>query len=274
MKLVILGQPRTGTTALFTRVVRAFPEDTRTLFEPQTYDSQPEDAMRDVIVKMLVGNLPGDAAPDYASCHNFDHTVVLVRDPRDRLISGLLFLLHWSSATHPPVYNDRAQCPWYLQWLKAKESQPGHLPVSQLFHAVMGRYSEENARSWLDTQQQYFLTMTTQVPSVLLVRYEAMIGMHGDVSALETMLQKRLPLVPVYDTYRSIYRAGTSGFWRHWFVPSDVTYFRPLMQPYLLQYGYDTSWELASPQRIDPWTSSKYVEKWWRIKRRQARVHA
>jgi hypothetical protein len=81
-----------------------------------------------------------------------------------------------------------------------------------------------------------------------------------------------LPLTPdpiVPAPHDHVTRSKRHGQWRHWFTPEDVASFRPLMEPYLRQYGYSTDWTLAPDPVIRPDEASEYVVRPVRLGRRR-----
>jgi hypothetical protein len=55
-------------------------------------------------------------------------------------------------------------------------------------------------------------------------------------------------------------RSATYGEWRHWFVASDIDFFRPMFKTYMDTFGYDDDWTLAADPVIPRETASGYVE--------------
>lgn len=259
MRTVIYAQARTGSTALFLRLQAALETQIPCFFEPEP-DHVP--ATGDVLVKSLVMSVPEDLHCSPLDATSFDRRLVLVRDPRDRLISVLLFLLQWSSAAYPPLWQ---QAPHLfaalLRLLRRKEQAPASVAVAQLFEAIL--WARFGLNRW-QAQDQWrrlqngFLAWHAAVAPQETIRYE---------------LLMTYPKVALPRAYASLRRQGRSGEWRQWFTPRDVAYFRPLLLSYLLRYHYADDWTLPAEQTIDPSSSSRYVEKWVRVQRRQAHAH-
>src|SRR5690606_15023024 len=85
-KIVIAGQGKSGTAALFHKIRAAVPDSTRLLFEPRAYEPEPDDGH--VLAKVLI-DPPGYV--DFSTFEPFDKKILIVRDPRDNLISRLLY---------------------------------------------------------------------------------------------------------------------------------------------------------------------------------------
>lgn len=279
MHILILGQARTGTTALYTLLKHALPATTRCCFEPETYIPEFDDIHRNVLVKMLMDCLPNGQHHDLDSCKNFDRTVLLLRDPRDRLVSSLLFLLHWSSDAYPPLYYDRRTFDPLIALLAQKEQVSRSVPMWRLFEAIMALRFGLSGRQpywWLAKQQQAFLTFQATHPGAYCLHYEDLIaGKVGYVASyLGFPLHARAPLavfLPPAREHVSILRNGLSGEWVDWFCDEDIAYFRPIFDPYLSRYGYNETWTLPQDQKVAAEVSSRYVQKWCRIRRRRER---
>lgn len=255
MRIVIYGQARTGSTALFLQLQAALPTQTRCLFEPHPSEIPPTG---DVLVKSLVMSLPDDLTRPPVDASIFDRRVVLVRDPRDRLISVLLFLLHWHSPAYPPLWQYAPRgFEALLRLLRQKERVPTSVTVVQLFEDVLrlrfGFDQWDARRTWFHLQAK-FLIFEATLPRHTLLCYETL-SAHTPVATPRA--------------YASIRRHATTGEWRQWFTDTDCAAFRPLLLPYLHRYEYADDWTLPTQQTIDPVYSSHYVEKWLRIQRRQ-----
>ena len=269
MHIAILGQPRTGTTALYTRFCAALPA-ARALFEPSCYVPEPTDCSRDLVVKMLIGALPGQEPAQWSSCLACTHLVLVVRDPRDTLLSALLFFPLWIARQRP-----EQNLAWVVQWLKHKEHQGRSVSLWPYFVEMLRQYGgmdADEASAWYCGQLEAFLKvceMLSGMHTPCVVRYEDMMESRGSFAQLEARIGCLLPAVPLPQAYRSILRRGTVGEWRQWFTQEDVEYFRPLMQPYLRYHNYADEWTLASSPRINAATSLQYVQTWLRVIHRE-----
>jgi hypothetical protein len=267
VKTLITGQPRTGTTALFLRLQAQLPPDGLALFEPPTLEGTGWATAPHSLVKTLVASLPGQDTAVRFNPQRFERHYVLVRDPRDRLISLLLFLPHWHTERYAPLWQVQPKgLDRYLAALAQKVAVPRSLPTWALFERLMGlRFglSRGDALPTLEYLQQTFVAWHLTLPASETVHYEALypVTHHGQLVHLPPR------------AYARIFRRGASGEWGHWFTPEDVDYFRPVFQPYLTWYGYGENWALPEEPRIGSVTSTDYVAKWLRVDRRRA-AHA
>src|SRR5262249_15138212 len=115
----ILGQYKTGTTGVYSKILHSLParEAVRTQFEPSPIVPEPADAGRTRPAKVMLRMREGRDDVDYSSFDGFTRRVRLVRDPRDWLVSGTLFVIQQNRA----VYADDRVLEHVLGLLAAKE---------------------------------------------------------------------------------------------------------------------------------------------------------
>src|SRR5258708_35181889 len=88
MKTLIVGIARSGTSALYFKLKQALPETTCCLYEPPCFDPSDPGGSPNVLAKIVIGP-PGEF--DYTSFREFDKKIMIVRDPRDNVVSGVLY---------------------------------------------------------------------------------------------------------------------------------------------------------------------------------------
>jgi hypothetical protein len=263
VKIVIYGLAKSGTTALFYKIRNSLPADTICHFEPSHYTLRDRalDRLRavrrgriarDVVAKVL----PWDSKPvRVADFDRFERKIILVRDPRDRLVSHLLY-----KSYNARFVRDSAAAVQFLTLLRRKEADPRSVPMVRLFEAFDAL---ERDSDWIDQYHrrgvQEPLRFHRERPEIPVFRYEQMVD--GRFDDLETIVGLPLggaPTVP--PDLQRVVRTKSYGAWREWFTPEDVDALRPLLQPYLDSYYPDASWELGPAPRLDPKYGSAYVE--------------
>jgi hypothetical protein len=264
MKILIAGMAKTGTTALFYKVKHAFPTSPRCLFEQRTYVPHAIDDRLGVLAKIIVSP---HGYWDYKSFEGFDKIILLVRDPRDRMISELLFV----PATDPELWKSKKLAS-YLQILRRKEKDPSLVGVVEIFKALWRfqgyAFSHSKLTSYLKRGQSFFLQYHEDHPNAFVLRYEDLID--DNLQALESYLGLSLPHGNQVEKLHSyIGRTKGAGFWKQCFLPADVRYFASTLQPYMQQYGYDGTAPLAKLQVIPSRLFSGYVVE----AVRQVRLH-
>ncbi len=253
-RVVILGLPKSGTTALFYGVRAALPAQPAELFEPMSAAAlQPYLTARCFLTKILPTAWP-ESFPVTLLDH-FTHRIFLVRDPRDVLVSRVLYHI-WN--TDAP--QDEATVRAWLDLLEQKRQTPRAVSLCDLIRVNAGwrgqALHEELQRLAPATELLYRLQQTAPVHHVL--RYETMVD--GDLAALEKYLGLTLKKpFHVGPEVSRVERTRGAGSWKHWFTPEDESVLRPILATYLQAYGYDDDWSLAPEPKISAAHSTEYV---------------
>jgi hypothetical protein len=268
MRIVIYGLSKTGTTALFYKLKNSLPPETICLFEPELQSlarrirstvatSRPVAGRRDVLAKVLPFRAKRRRIH---GCASFDKQILIVRDPRDRLVSSLLYQVYNSSF----VGSDEAVAR-LVRLLRSKEASPRAVPllsIVETFEALAGKpfvlrawtqaYAERGIRQPLDFHRSR--------AAVFAFRYEDMVA--GRFAELEQHLGRALPgSTSVDSSVQRVVRTKQSGGWRNWFTPEDIAVLRPVMQPYLDFYYPEADWDQPGPPHIPPEHGSGYVTR-------------
>lgn len=255
---VIVGASKTGTTGLFYAVVRGLEETGEPIYSlyekhaASTYDSLDKYAPeRLVVAKLLVTNKEFDsdvAAP-------FKYRILIVRDPRDTLVSALLFFP--ILAVNANV--DAAAIDAFADLIRRKEQDPRSIPIRTLLgHGYALLTPDRTATGKFAARFNKTIRYHEKVPS-FVVKYESFVD--GDLAGAEEYLSMKLGERAAGSSRSHISRSGRYGGWRSWFVAEDVEHFRPLLARYMQRYGYEDDWELPAEPVIDPATASAYVER-------------
>jgi hypothetical protein len=269
MRVAIFGLSKSGTTALFYKLREAMPPNTDCYFEPQSKDVRRYRKRcvlqavglrrrRSQLAKFLPFN-PGSLR-FVAPFGDFDHAVHIVRDPRDRLVSLLLY----SIFNERPLHNESA-AQAFVDRIAAKECDPKAIALIDLFgdletlkgtqfssDSMIARYfhqSISNPMAFADSRHD-----------LIEFRYENLI-LH-DFAEIERAT--RLVLrgqAEVGPQFQRVVRSKAIGDWRNWFTERDVDLFRPVMQPYLDRFYPQADWELSPEPRIEPVHGSGYVRR-------------
>lgn len=253
--IVILGLAKTGSTGLYNNVKAALAKsehDYYFLFEP-TRPGPLRNIRRyaphmPVLTKVMIAREPDLEVP----YDHFPKRITLVRDPRDMIVSFLLF--------RPFI---RADVPWervepFVAAVKEKEKDPSARSVQSL-HALadelgLASYRLERVVEYMEWQEALI-----DEHNVFTVRYEDFIvgQLEGLNDYLGVAVENRTSTSPWLD---HILRAAGTGDWRHWLTPADINFYRPHIARYMKRFDYDDDWELAEQPVIDPSTASQYIE--------------
>ncbi|MBK6335984.1 MAG: hypothetical protein IPF60_09520 [Betaproteobacteria bacterium] len=250
MRVVIVGLGKSGTTALLYAIRGAMPVDAQVLFEPHAYVALESPH---VAAKVLLHpNFPMDDA----FFRQFDRVVLLVRDPRDLLISKALYRIYGARGMH----GDPAKVDRFVELLRAKEADPGSVPITRinaLFESLAGlAFRTDDA---LVRLMNGVVTFHRAFPECLVYKYESMVAARFEPVAQYLSLPAEAMNPQVPDSLRRVVRSRRAGNWRDWFCPEDVEHYRPLLSGYMERYDYPDDWVLNPEPHIRPEECSEYV---------------
>jgi hypothetical protein len=269
MRTVIFGLARSGTTALFYKIKNSLPPNTLCLFEPTSFDPQnlKQRKFRSFFAGprkpyVLAKVLPfrPHVAVDAESFSDFEKQILIVRDPRDRLISRLLYGVYHSNFYHLD-YEVNA----FVQELKKKEADPGLVSMKTLLETFARLNGEDFSFDDWAMQQHHNcvdrpLDFHKRFSSVFTYKYEDMIDQRldelRDYLGLTLAATTRVP-----SELSRVARTENYGAWRHWFTNDDVEYLRNIFQPYLDRYYPEADWNLSSLPSIPAEHGSLYIER-------------
>lgn len=248
MRVLIVGEGKSGTTALL-RSVSAALDDPAEIFEPAHLS---EDDLRPspLVVKKLLLNWK---ASENDLVDRFDKRIFIVRDPRDRLVSHLLY-----DAYNKADLLDGAQRDKWLTLVRRKTNNPGGMPFVRLMNAWW-----RLSRSDLMSHYVRSLDRSTGFSRRLgdrfhLLTYEDYVD--GEFAALDEYLGLELHAGVVKGSETRVSRSATYGEWRRWFTDIDVEIFRPMTHAWQKANGYDhQDWETDHREPLDPATTVDYV---------------
>jgi predicted DNA-binding protein YlxM (UPF0122 family) len=274
-KIVIYGQYKTGTTACFFKIRNSLKSAPREIFEKPEFIPDPMDKTRPVLAKVIIPAKPENfirfdmvlsqkeleekAEEGIRSFSNFDKQILLIRDPRDRLISGILFL----TQEHPEIYKNKKVLDQTLDLIRKKENSPSSVSLLEILNHVLigsGKPARSRISEQIKNQHDWIFNFERKLKNFVKYRYEDMIidNDHQVEKYLGFNIQKN---VTVNKDFDFVTRTKDSGSWHSWFTEEDVEFFKPVMHDYIHHFGYDEQWKLNAHQQINPEHGSRYVER-------------
>jgi hypothetical protein len=258
--ILILAQPKSGTTILFQILKESLPGETVGIFEPATCrpDEPGQLAGKNVVAKVLFQPIRGYDHYSPEACAFFDKRVFIHRDPRDMLLSYLLYVSY-----NLPTTSDFLACAQFASTLRAKEQTPQRISILELFRlqqrlAGMRLSALRMVETYLQALRFAVNVSRRHAAGVFRIRYEDIVDRKFD--ALEQYLG--FPLATVSDVapqYARVARSKGYGEWRNWFLPEDVNYFRPRFAEFMAEFGYADDWHLADEPRVLAKNASGYL---------------
>lgn len=253
--IVILGLAKTGSTGLYHNIKTALQRtdhDYYFLFEPtrpeQLHNVRRHAPDMPLLTKVMIAREPDLDLP----YEHFAKRLTLVRDPRDMIVSFLLF--------RPFI---RADAPWekvapFVEAIRAKERDPGARSVHSL-HAFADELGLASYR--LERVVEYMRWQEALIDrhSIHTVRYEDFVT--GRLDGVDDHLGFAVDNHTATSAWLDhIVRAAGTGDWRHWFTQEDVAFYGPRIAPYMERFDYADDWQLADDPQIDAATASQYLE--------------
>ncbi|WP_291321550.1 hypothetical protein [Desulfonatronospira sp.] len=252
MKILIAGLPKSGTTGLLYLLFNSFGKRPRIVFEADECPADLVNEKRDVLAKVLIRP---QLTVDSFNC--FDYKITIIRDPRDRLISALLYSQYHSDLLDQDDYVNKVR-----QCLEEKEAHPAKISYLE----ILRRLSEFSGKK-IEIKKQ-----KKQINNSMRLLHQYLSGMNGSlvykyedfVAENYSPLQKFLGInitgkARVPDRLKRVARSKSSDSWRVWFTQEDVQVLKPAITPWLKEFGYDyQDWRLSDDSEIDPEHCSRY----------------
>ncbi len=269
--ILVIGTAKSGTTAVYTSIKNAMGERLVSYFEPSASDFNA--ALRSSAKEVLVKLTLIDRAKYknlYEDIHHFDKQIIVIRDPRDILISNLLYNVRWMRFAKDPT-----RLKIFLDALREKEGDPSSHSVISLYRLRDTLESEvmqswESPRSWHDEYNDYAIAvrMIEKNKDLHILHYKDYIdGKLGGLSAyIGTEITGNADVSKLVEKHshkkstKNIARSKRYDNWKNWFTAEDITAFRPVFQPLMNKAGYKDDWTLNAAPEINPKHASQYVE--------------
>ena len=252
--VLVCGAQKSGTTALLYAVAAALGGHQRISYEPRAPERIELGPGAHVLCKLVLEVAPVE---NFAGVFDrFDKRIFIVRDPRDVLISRLLYMVRDQSFIFDPGRLQRL-----LAALERKEADADALDVVDLARLIgelenLPDYLEATVahalqpmRVWQDLGEHFHL-----------LRYEDFV--RGKLETLNQHLGFSVSSsVQVPEWIQRVGRTKSHGDWKNWFTERDVASLRERFTRYLEFFGYEDDWQLPQARRVDPEHASRYV-KW------------
>jgi len=252
MNILIAGQAKTGTTGLLHLISSSIGREHTIIFEPRECPSKAKQAHSNFIAKVII-----KADVNLASFSHFDKKVVIFRDPRDRLISDLLY-----SEFHASYLLDEVRVRAVRECLEEKERRPSAISIREVVEVMGAAADKLDAVSLrlqgLEGSLKLFDAYIASIADHLLYKYEDFVS--GNYAALEGYLGCEMTgKAEVPAALGRVVRTKSYGDWRNWFTKEDVIKFKPILAAWLKKYGYDSDdWTLNVVPSIEPEHCSGY----------------
>ncbi len=256
MHILLVGPAKSGTTALFFAIRESLDGSVLTLFEPQNSAQMEAVFTASGHDHTLTKVLLGEAANSDFDFTRPDRIVYISRDPRDNVISRLLY----RAALFKRMGN-LAAFSEYEALIRAKVSgEP--ISVQTLFQESLRLTGADHEWSGLGLKRacDSAIRFVQTVENSWVLKFEDLVdgklAAVGDYLGFEVKQGTR-----VGKEYSRVERSRAYGEWVNWFTPSDVEFYRPLFAEYMDIFGYDDDYSLEGKAPINRSHSIDYIQQ-------------
>lgn len=255
MKYLIIGLGKSGTTALFSAVKNCIEENARYYFEPRNLENLKLSGSKNIIAKVLIDNVN---EKNQHRLNDFDKKILIVRDPRDLLISKLLYRTRGTRDTNPFMDNDKAEK--FLDYIKQKEKNPNSISILELYELQDFLSNKNSILKHLEKLHRKLLQIAeAQDFNCFILKYEDYIT--GNIVKAQNYLDLNIKCnVEVDETFERVKRTKSFGDWKNWFTEDDVNYVKKNYKFFMEYFGY-TDWAQPQNKTINLEFASHYVKK-------------
>ena len=256
--VIIVGQGKSGTSKLTYVINSGMPANTQIHFEPKGIKGLPNIGMhRELLGKLPMINKslygPNQSVKFGAVSQLYDRKIWILRDPRDRVIS--LMLYRWFKGHSPdPIKYQKA-----LDLVIQKEADPSSVNVTQIWNLIYapGMYEVKLREEYIKLDN----ILSNLDSTWHILSYENMVdGKLDDLNTylgFETSLDEEVP-----DKLNRVVRSKGYGNWKNWFTPEDVYFYQPILGDFISKYcPIIDDWALNADQQIDKSKGSLYMQK-------------
>lgn len=266
MNVLIVGRAKTGTTVVSKTIENSLEGESSYSLEPKdlSHFFQPENYRTGVnhVTKIIYEHWNLIPRSRMALICNetplkFDKRVFIVRDPRDELLSRLLYFIRpWTDANgcHPEKNGA------WIEALKKKESNPAAISFLQMVTIFDEIYDTKMHSQVLQERgfQQFFNFTTKKETNGFTLRYEDFIV--GEVEPLEHYLDQKLTDKRDVGVLSRTRRSASFNNWKSFFTEEDIAVLKPIYADLLQSMGY-SDWELDSVDRLPADENSEYASR-------------
>jgi hypothetical protein len=261
MNVLVIGRAKTGTT-IISKTIHKSMENALFLMEPKAIERFLVPYNQDLVAKIIFEHWNKTPRLRVAVLFNelavkFDKSVLIVRDPRDELISRLFYIL-FGYVKDGKVTRDQLT-PW-LDIVKRKELHPESVSLKDMM-GVLNRILNININFQLNDTFHYFNFIRNQSADAksFVLHYEDFIS--GKTRELESYLGIELTSERSVDELSNrVMRTASFNNWKSFYLQSDLDRFKELHQDKMEKMGY-TDWELSSTPELDPEHGSVYLNR-------------
>ena len=253
IRCLIMGNAKSGTTALFYAVANAMTGAAHFFEEPlAALYKMPSNSIAKILFEAEIED-------DISNCAQlFDKRIMIIRDPKDSLVSSLLY----SVAADKKFVSNDPLLKEFIRLVEKKQNSPREVNFIDLIEVLSS--GRDGIERFIFNLLVRFRNINAFLKKVqedwFIVKYEDFIDCHYDdlSNYLGLPIEKEF-LVP--PSYSRVERTKSHGDWRNWFTDRDVEFLKPIFLRVLGSTNYTSDWQLNSIQILNPEHGSEYILK-------------
>lgn len=258
--ILILGAAKSGTTALFYAIRSALTVGQGLKVEGNFEPVEASDIIQylqtssdDVkLVKALLGPILRRGS---LLSEQFDRRIVIYRDPRDNIVSRIVFIL-----TRLFPLSEREKIAEVMALLRQKEQAPDSISIV----SIVKELARLSGRTDLLEQMRSNATLPALMKrkhgdQYFMMPYDDLVN--ENFSSLSTYLGFEVTgRFETDEKHAFVARTKTSGEWRNWFLDEDVAYFASAVADDFRLLGFDPDEQPNDVRVITHASCTGYVE--------------
>jgi len=194
-------------------------------------------------------------------CRAFDHVIWVHRDPRDRLVSHLLF--KWARAPKNKIRKGRID-EWrssfqlFKERLERKQNAPASVPMLELM--AQSELATSYAKA-LASEKKTYENIEQLLITLRQLNHFSELKIEAQFAKSVTPLMNTVGLEVVTE---AVLEPFAGNDWRNWFTQQDIVTFNPIYRNYIGDIGYESAYNLFDEPKLSEAQSTEYVERLFR----------
>ena len=215
-------------------LLSALPSTCLSFFEPTFDFTNQMDAAEYGLVKLIIDRMDSTSRAILADAAV--KKITLVRDPRDRLISSLLFSLHG---------NPEEKLVQQIGILEEKVNNPASISFLALAREILGLDSMDPILDYIHASLSNMEEAINASNNSMQVRYEDYITAPQSLFSKLSLDYDHNAKENIPDRHNYGRRRGSRDDWQDWFTTEDVGLLKPIFQKFIETHRYDSGWALS-----------------------------
>lgn len=270
MNILVIGKAKTGTSIVSKAIQNSIipcdyhlePKDGKFFFDPKNSQTKKNQVIKIIFEHWNSAHHLRAAIINNQTDIKFSRKIIIVRDPRDEMISRLMYRVY-GYVKRNYIKEEKFDFSILEKWKKIlieKEENPSKYSFLRIFEKS-NEIFENKQRKWSDHLLLMYSEFIKNAPrDCYILKYEDFI--QNKIIDLVNYLD--FDIVNKVDEKEALIqrtkRSASHGNWKEYFTEEDVFYFRKSINHLLMEMGY-FDWELQPKKKLDSSIYSEYVDR-------------